>query len=66
MKIAKGILGGVMIICLLLLPMISEEQEFGKALIGLLTIVSVMLISAFGYQFITLNAHKFNKKEGNK
>jgi len=62
-KIAKIILGTIMFICLLLLMAVSSEQEFSKALIGLVTIILVMLISAFGYQFLALNEHKFSKSK---
>ena len=60
-KIAKIILGTIMFICLLLLFTVSGEQEFSKALLGLISITLVMLVSAFSYQFIALNEHKFSK-----
>jgi glucan phosphoethanolaminetransferase (alkaline phosphatase superfamily) len=65
-KIAKVVLGAIMFICLLLLFTVSGEQEFSKALLGLVTITSIMLVSAFIYQFFALNEHKFNKKGSSK
>jgi hypothetical protein len=60
-KIAKIIFGAITLVCLLLLLMVSGEQSFGKALLGLISITLVMLVSAFSYQFIALNEHKFSK-----